>query len=482
YIEGHTLKEEVQKRGQIPEAEVINWAIQLCDILSFLHKRNPPIIFRDLKPDNIMLTPDGQIKLIDFGIARHFQKGNTADTTAYGSTGFAPPEQYGENQTDPRSDIYALGATLHYLLTGIDPSKNPFNFEPPSTKTSVSNKMEKAIMKALELKAVNRPQSIDEFKLLISQYTINRTVRQESHAKATGPLVSEPTGSKLNEAATMPLKMVETKGTKLLTSENDKPLNAAIPAAKMNAAKDKPPITKDSVKLPSTPTGEVTNQKVKRENWIALTTILAIILIIGGVFWSNRTQNELLSSNNEITTNNQSSSETQNNSAEEPINSDSVNSNDQNDAERSNTEPDVTNNVDQNSKEVVQNTSGNAGETSVGFVDASLIPSEDWFYEGLAHVILPNQSHVYINEQGQIMIGPFWAVHAGDFSEGLAVVKDTNGKWYYINKQGKTAVTVKVDCVYSNDFENGLARVDYHTGVDGPFAHGYIDKTGNWAK
>ncbi|MGE5458825.1 MAG: protein kinase domain-containing protein, partial [Methanobacterium sp.] len=89
YIEGHTLKEEVQKRGQIPEAEVINWATQLCDILSFLHKRNPPIIFRDLKPDNIMLTPDGQIKLIDFGIARHFQKGNTADTTAYGSTGFA---------------------------------------------------------------------------------------------------------------------------------------------------------------------------------------------------------------------------------------------------------------------------------------------------------------------------------------------------------------------------------------------------------
>jgi serine/threonine protein kinase len=191
YIEGHTLKEEVQKRGAIPEAEVVNWAIQLCDILDFLHKRNPPIIFRDLKPDNIMLTPEGRIKLIDFGIARHFQHGNTTDTAAYGSSGFAPPEQYGENQTDSRSDIYALGATMHFLLTGIDPSKSPFSFEPPRKYTKVSNRINSAVMKALEMRAENRPQSIDVLKIMLIQDMTEATKQQESAHSKTEPLLTE---------------------------------------------------------------------------------------------------------------------------------------------------------------------------------------------------------------------------------------------------------------------------------------------------
>lgn len=168
YIEGQTLNNIADMRGAIPEAEVLDWARQLCDILDYLHKQNPPIIFRDLKPANIMLTPQGQIKLIDFGIARHFRAGNTTDTSAYGSHGFAPPEQYGENQTSPASDIYGLGATLHFLLTGIDPGKNPFIFEPPSKYTKVTIRTETAVMKALDFAAENRPQNMQEMLALLT--------------------------------------------------------------------------------------------------------------------------------------------------------------------------------------------------------------------------------------------------------------------------------------------------------------------------
>lgn len=205
FIEGQTLKLEILKRGVIPEAEVTDWAFQLCDILNFLHKRNPPIIFRDLKPDNIMLTPEGQIKLIDFGIARHFQQGNISDTIAYGSSGFAPPEQYGKNQTDIRSDIYALGATIHYLLTGKDPAKNPFMFEPPSKHATVSTRMEKAILKALEMTPDNRPQNIDEFIMLLPQRVAKNLPRQKSLPEKTKPSGKETGVSKLNQAVTTPL-------------------------------------------------------------------------------------------------------------------------------------------------------------------------------------------------------------------------------------------------------------------------------------
>lgn len=167
YINGRTLKEIAEKRGLIPEAEVLDWMEQLCDILDYLHNQKPPVIFRDLKPSNIMLMPEGAIKLIDFGIARHFQPDSTSDTTAYGSPGYAPPEQHGETQTDARSDIYALGATLHNLLTGIDPAKSPFFFEPPSKMAKVSPELEAAIMKALELKPEDRPAGVKDMLAMV---------------------------------------------------------------------------------------------------------------------------------------------------------------------------------------------------------------------------------------------------------------------------------------------------------------------------
>lgn len=163
FIEGKNLASVLAERGPVDEGEVMLWTRQLCEILDFLHRQTPPIIFRDLKPSNIMLTPQGQIKLVDFGIARHFRPGVGSDTAAYGSTGFAPPEQYGDRQTNVRSDVYALGATMHNLLTGIDPKASPFFFEEPKNHAKISPDLNNAIMKALEFKAELRPENVRHF-------------------------------------------------------------------------------------------------------------------------------------------------------------------------------------------------------------------------------------------------------------------------------------------------------------------------------
>lgn len=130
FIEGETLESLLQRLGSklLPVTQVLDIAIQLCSVLDYLHTRQPPIIFRDLKPANVMLTPADHVYLIDFGIARLFKPGQARDTTALGSTGYASPEQYGKSQTTPRADIYSLGATLHQLLSGYDPSNSPFSF------------------------------------------------------------------------------------------------------------------------------------------------------------------------------------------------------------------------------------------------------------------------------------------------------------------------------------------------------------------
>ena len=120
YIEGESLDKYLKEYGPQSEDMVIEWTKQLCDALSYLHSQKPPIIYRDMKPANIMLKPEGNIKIIDFGIAREYKEQKLADTTVLGTKGYAPPEQY-SGQTDARSDIYALGMTMHHLLTGIDP-------------------------------------------------------------------------------------------------------------------------------------------------------------------------------------------------------------------------------------------------------------------------------------------------------------------------------------------------------------------------
>jgi hypothetical protein len=171
FIEGETLDEYLQRTGipvdpsdpaglrRLPVGKVIQLGLILCDVLIYLHGQEPPIIFRDLKPENIMVTPRGELYLIDFGIARGATGSN--DTVALGSLGYAAPEQCGQNpRSTPRSDLYALGAVLHHLITGIDPSSRPFFFEPflsPPHSVPAPVELERLVLSLVERNADKRP-------------------------------------------------------------------------------------------------------------------------------------------------------------------------------------------------------------------------------------------------------------------------------------------------------------------------------------
>lgn len=182
FITGETLDEYQSKasRQRLPLSEVLDIGMQLCSVLHYLHSQQPPIIFRDLKPTNIIRNPIGKIYLIDFGIARYFKPGQPKDTMALGSPGYAAPEQYGKAQTTPRADIYSLGAVLHQLLTTRDPSEAPFRFmplrpknpqgnaEPGSLTTSMVeilvHKLETLIVAMLDMDANKRPADVISVK------------------------------------------------------------------------------------------------------------------------------------------------------------------------------------------------------------------------------------------------------------------------------------------------------------------------------
>lgn len=132
FIAGQTLEDVLAQAShrRLPLERVLSIGLQICVILEYLHRQQPAVIFRDIKPANIMLTPQGNLYLIDFGVARRYQRSKARDTVAFGSPGYASPEQYGRAQTTPLSDIYSLGALLYCLVSGDDPSEHPFKFPP----------------------------------------------------------------------------------------------------------------------------------------------------------------------------------------------------------------------------------------------------------------------------------------------------------------------------------------------------------------
>ena len=172
FIEGRTLEDYLEKANgsSLPLDQVVEWAEQICNVLNYLHNHQPPIIFRDLKPSNVMISESGHIYLIDFGIARMFKPGQSHDTIALGSPGFAAPEQYGKAQSSPRSDIYSLGALLHCLLTGVDPSEQPFFFKPASQlNPAVPLNLEQLFQQMLEMDAQKRPASAQDVLKVLRQ-------------------------------------------------------------------------------------------------------------------------------------------------------------------------------------------------------------------------------------------------------------------------------------------------------------------------
>lgn len=164
YIEGVSLDKVLAQRGVCSEKDVVKWGQQLCDVLSYLHSQRPSIIYRDMKPANVMLKPDGNIVLIDFGMAREFKKQNQHDTTYLGTHGYAAPEQYNDKrQSDVRTDIYSLGVTLYHLVTGHDPCLPPYGINSIRTHNpALSNQLDTIIQKCTKLEPEQRFQSAFE--------------------------------------------------------------------------------------------------------------------------------------------------------------------------------------------------------------------------------------------------------------------------------------------------------------------------------
>ena len=177
YVEGETLEKRLERtrRGRPPLDEALNITRQLCNVLEYLHRQSPPVVFRDLKPGNVMITPQGEVRLIDFGIARFFKPGQTRDTVNLGTPGYAAPEQYGGlGQSDPRTDVYSLGALLHQMVTGYDPvtATTPFPLPSPgSLMRGLPTHVEEVISRATRMQPDLRYRSVEELRQALFPHT-----------------------------------------------------------------------------------------------------------------------------------------------------------------------------------------------------------------------------------------------------------------------------------------------------------------------
>ncbi|MGE5458827.1 MAG: WG repeat-containing protein, partial [Methanobacterium sp.] len=456
-------------------------ARQICDILGYLHMQNPPIIFRDLKPANIMLTPQGQIKLIDFGIARHFRHGITADTSAYGSSGFAAPEQYGENQTDPRSDIYALGATLHYLLTCIDPSKTPFTFDPPSQYAKVSPRLETIIMKALELRSENRPNDVREMLDLLTKC---------SPASSNSPLKQNPVFNNKEET-----KVNKNNPADLLVTA-PKALSGQMKTNKMKPGENKTvvldhhgnPLTgqyEQNVVNPyaqpiknKTQKSMATNKKVNKKRNILITVCLAIVLMAGCVYGFNHyilnKENSHFNtiSNTDLNAGKENNNDKNQNKTDEKSEAKSL--------EVSTTDTSTANSNDKIQPQQITNTADDTNDSNSENVDVRNQPQFRRaleFREGLAAVMMVDSGKWgFIDTKGKMVIQPQYT-DVGGFSEGLSWVRIGeygNSSCGYIDKTGKLVIQPQYD--YAGGFTNGQAIVQFYE--NGKFIERHIDKNG----
>ena len=163
--------------------EALSIINQLCNVLDYLHKRNPPVIFRDLKPSNVMVTPQQEVKLIDFGIARFFKKGKQSDTTNLGTPGYAAPEQYGgAGQSDARTDIYSLGVLINQMITGYDPSTAPSPFPMPDSRSlmpTIPPYIAQVISRSTQLQPELRYYSIAEIQQALFNSLPNQQVQTQ---------------------------------------------------------------------------------------------------------------------------------------------------------------------------------------------------------------------------------------------------------------------------------------------------------------
>ncbi|MBT9582713.1 serine/threonine protein kinase [bacterium] len=215
-IKGQSLGDMLQARNAaFPAARVVEWGRQLAQVLTYLHNQNPPILFRDLKPSNIMLDGTGTVRLIDFGIARNFHPEGVTATflQGMGSAGYSPLEQYqGAGGTDPRSDIYALGATLYHLLTNQVPlspvelvSENKTMPPPRRWNPTLPTNLDQILLKMLAIRKEDRYQKMEQVQGLLDQLARSLEQAEDVGTQALGgsPSLSPPDSSALANAPTL---------------------------------------------------------------------------------------------------------------------------------------------------------------------------------------------------------------------------------------------------------------------------------------
>lgn len=189
YIEGRSLDKIIEENGAQPESFVVEWAKQLCDVLGYLHSRTPPIIYRDMKPANVMLKPDGNIMVIDFGTAKNYEI-DLGETTGIGTIGYAAPEQYigsGLGRTDARTDIYCLGITMYHLLTNIDPCKNLISDKSiRAVNPALSHGLDAIIQKCTQYQPSDRYQSCAELMYDLENYEILEPLYKKKQKRKLG--------------------------------------------------------------------------------------------------------------------------------------------------------------------------------------------------------------------------------------------------------------------------------------------------------
>ncbi|MFT3952503.1 MAG: serine/threonine-protein kinase [Oscillospiraceae bacterium] len=215
YIEGKPLSKYLDTYGAQSQNDVIEWAKQLCSVLGYLHSQTPPIVHRDMKPANAMLKPDGRVMLIDFGAAREFKTGNVADTTCLGTRGYAAPEQYGgQGQTDARTDIYCLGASLYHLITGNNPANPPYEMRPiRQWNPAFSSGLEEIILKCTRTDPNERYQSCAELMYALENYQELDYDKQKIRTKKWKSYIMVVTATLVFAAAACGFKAAESSVT-----------------------------------------------------------------------------------------------------------------------------------------------------------------------------------------------------------------------------------------------------------------------------
>lgn len=217
YIEGETLNTLLEDQGAQPQELVIEWAMQICEAFEYLHTRKPPIIYRDMKPSNVMVRPDGNIKIIDFGIAREYKEQSSADTVSLGTKGYAAPEQFGgKGQTDARTDIYCLGVTLYHLVTGQSPCDPPYEIYPiRHWNPQLDPGLEAIIEKCTQLNPGDRYQSCAELLYALQHYEENGAEYRARQKKKLNTFIGPV-------AAMLVFLMVGVLGLVMQSKTNDK--------------------------------------------------------------------------------------------------------------------------------------------------------------------------------------------------------------------------------------------------------------------